>query len=230
MILAVWLLGARFLSLDFVIGRYEHAVAFVRDFWLMGLLLYTMLYIVVSGFGLPLATILTVVGGAIFGWKSGGIATIAGATIGACFLFLATRGVFRTHFTAVARPWLKSVEARFKADAASYLLFARLTPVLPFMGVTLAAALLGARFRTFAWTTLVGIIPGTFAYALIGSGLNQALRDEASRLRSCQATAGDLCKTTFDLTSLGSPKLALGLAALGCVLLISAMLRRFVER
>ena len=47
----------------------------------------------------------------------------------------------------------------------------RLVPLFPFFVVNLAAAFLGTPTATFVVATFVGIIPGTFVYASVGSGL-----------------------------------------------------------
>ncbi len=47
----------------------------------------------------------------------------------------------------------------------------RLMPVVPFPVANIAPALLGARYRDYAVTTALGIIPGVVAYTWIGASL-----------------------------------------------------------
>lgn len=55
------------------------------------------------------------------------------------------------------------------------MLILRLVPVFPFFVVNLVPAFLGVPLRCFAVTTFFGIIPATFIYAAIGSGLGETL-------------------------------------------------------
>ena len=72
-----------------------------------------------------------------------------------------------------AGPFFGKLEAGFRADAFNYLLFLRLVPVFPFWLVNLVPALAGVRLGTFLFATFIGIIPGTFVYASLGSGLGR---------------------------------------------------------
>jgi uncharacterized membrane protein YdjX (TVP38/TMEM64 family) len=47
----------------------------------------------------------------------------------------------------------------------------RLIPLFPFFVVNLVPAFLGIPLRTYVLATLVGIVPGSFVYATVGSGL-----------------------------------------------------------
>jgi uncharacterized membrane protein YdjX (TVP38/TMEM64 family) len=59
----------------------------------------------------------------------------------------------------------------------------RLVPIVPFFVANLAPAFLGARTFTYAWTTFVGIIPGTVVYISVGAGLGKQIsRGEAPDL------------------------------------------------
>ncbi len=100
----------------------------------------------------------------------GGSATVIGASIGACAIFVIARSSLGEGL-AKGRACARTVRHGFQKDAASYLLFLRFAPIFPFSVVNIASALLGARFSTFAWTTALGIIPGTFAFTSIGAGL-----------------------------------------------------------
>jgi len=63
------------------------------------------------------------------------------------------------------------MEAGFRENALSYLLVLRLVPLFPFWLVNLVPAFLNVPLRTYVLGTFLGIIPGTFVFALVGSGL-----------------------------------------------------------
>ena len=225
-----WLAAWRWLTLDTLLAHYDAIRGLVQARLPVALLLYVAAYAVVVGAGMPAASLMTLLGGAAFGWWIGGAATVLAATLGACGLFIAARGLLRGAVERRIAPWIGRLRGEFHADAASYLLLARLTPVFPFMVVTLAAASLGARFSTFAWTTLVGIVPGTLAYALVGSGLNRTLGEEAARLAVCRAAGAAHCAHRLDVSAFVTRDILWGLAALALVMLISLIIRRFSAR
>ena len=63
----------------------------------------------------------------------------------------------------------------FRADAFSYLLFLRLVPAFPFFLVNLVPAFAGVRLAPFVAATALGIIPGAFAFAFAGTGLDSVI-------------------------------------------------------
>ena len=120
----------------------------------------------VVALSLPGGAVLTLAGGFLFGWFIGGVASIIGATIGATIVFLIARSTIGDALAARAGPFLSRFRQGFQQDAFSYLLFLRLVPIFPFWLVNLAPGLLGVGFGTYVATTLLGIVPGTFAYSL----------------------------------------------------------------
>jgi uncharacterized membrane protein YdjX (TVP38/TMEM64 family) len=48
-----------------------------------------------------------------------------------------------------------------------------LVPFFPFWIVNLVPAFFKIRFKTFFWTTLIGMAPATFVFTLAGRGLEQ---------------------------------------------------------
>jgi uncharacterized membrane protein YdjX (TVP38/TMEM64 family) len=100
---------------------------------------------------------------------------VIGATVGATALFLAARTGLGEPLRARAGPNLRRMEAGFRENAMSYLLVLRLVPLFPFWLVNLVPAFLGVPLRTYVIGTFFGIMPGTFVYASVGSGLGAIL-------------------------------------------------------
>jgi uncharacterized membrane protein YdjX (TVP38/TMEM64 family) len=123
----------------------------------------------------PSATILTIAGGFLFGAGVGLALAVVGASIGATLVFLAARFALADLIKRCAGPAIARLEAGFRCDAFSYMLFLRLVPLFPFWLVNLAPALLGVRLRTTVIATTIGIIPGTAVYAVFGAGLGTLL-------------------------------------------------------
>ena len=190
----------------------EHRAAllqFAEAQFVLAVLSYMAAYTVLVAMSLPGATIMSLAGGFIFGGLLGGALVILAATAGATLLFLAARTAAGDMLKRRAGPTLKRIEDGFHQNALHYLLFLRLVPLFPFWIVNIAMAILGMRTAPFVVGTLVGIIPGTFVYTTIGSGLGAVL------------DAGNEPK----LTDLLSPALLTALFALGVLALLPVVVR-----
>ena len=135
---------------------------------------FLLFYTLVVAFSLPIASLLTLLAGAIIGWPAIGLIVVA-ATTGASIVFIAARGLFHNLFRARAGPLFEKVEAHFTNNAFSFLLFLRLMPIVPFWAVNILPAFSRIRFLQFVVATAVGIIPGTAIYVAAGQGLSHAL-------------------------------------------------------
>ena len=186
-------------------------------------------YVAAVALSIPGALILTLSGGFLFGWWVGGLAAVVSATLGAVLLFLAARTSLGDLLRRKAGPRLQAFAHGFEADAFSYILLLRLIPI-PFWLVNLAPALFGVPLRTFAAATFLGIIPGTFAFAATGAGLDSVIAGKREAQRACQAAGGDDCALRFGLGDVLTPQLLAALAALALVAMIPVAVRRFSGR
>jgi uncharacterized membrane protein YdjX (TVP38/TMEM64 family) len=221
----------RYLSLEALAENREVLRAYIASNLVLSLLAFVALYAAVVALSLPGGAVLTLAGGFLFGWLLGGVASIVAATIGASVVFLIARSALGDLLAARAGPWLSRFRQGFQEDAFSYLLFLRLVPIFPFWLVNLAPGLLGVSFATYVATTFLGIIPGTFAYSLAGSGLDSVIRAQQAAHQSCLAKMGpegqESCPYTLDPGALLTPELIIGLVALGLVALIPVAVKWF---
>ena len=165
----------RFVSLDALKTHREALTGWVAVHKVSAAAAYFVAYILVVALSLPVGAVMTLTGGFLFGPYLGMLLAVAGATAGATVLFLAARFVFGTALRTRAGPWLRRMEAGFNKDAFSYLLALRLTPVFPFWIVNLVPAFLNVRTDTYVLATLIGVMPATLVFVLIGHGLGAAL-------------------------------------------------------
>ena len=109
------------------------------------------------------------------GFLGGTIITVISATIGATLIYIAAKTALRDVLIKKAGAWIKKAEDEFQDHEVSFMLLMRLVPAIPFFAINLAAALLGVRMRTYVWTTLVGIIPGSGVYTWVGAGIDAVI-------------------------------------------------------
>lgn len=210
-----------YVSLSALIRHRDALAAFIEGNFALAVLAYLVVYAVVIALSFPGGSFLTIAGGLLFGWWVGGLVTVVAATIGATAIFLAARTSLGDALRARAGPFLSQLSEGFRKDAASYLLFLRLTPIFPFWLVNLAPALFHVPLRTYVLTTIVGIIPGTFAYAVFGSGLDSVIAAQEAAHPGC-AAAGT-CE--IDTSAILTPQLIAAFALLGLVALLPVGLK-----
>jgi len=224
-----WSGGLDYISLRQLAEHRETLADWVSENFVAAILAYMGLYAIVVALSLPVAAPLTLAGGLLFGWLAAGFATVTAATLGAVVIFLLARTALADTLARRAGPRLGKLRKGFQDDAMSYLLFLRLVPAFPFWLVNLAPALLGVSLQTYVIATFVGIIPGTFAFALTGAGLDSVLVAHREAYEACLAenSAPEACSFNLDPASLLTPELLLAFVALGVVALIPAIVKRF---
>jgi uncharacterized membrane protein YdjX (TVP38/TMEM64 family) len=160
-----------YISFEALRANRQRLLDLVAAYPFLAPLAFTLLYAVVIALSVPGGAVLTMTGGFLFGVVLGVIAVVIGATLGATAVFLIAKTALGDPLRAKAGPWLRRMEAGFRANAFNYLLVLRLIPLFPFWLVNLVPAFLGVPLGTYALATLLGIIPGSLVYASVGNGL-----------------------------------------------------------
>ena len=216
----------RQLSFETLVRHRAGIDAFIAEHFAAAVAAFVALYVAVAALSVPGAAVLTICGGILFGWLVGALAAIAGATTGATIIFSIARSAFGESLLRCAGSRGQSIAEGFRSDAFSYLLFLRLVPIFPFWLVNLAPAIVGVRLATFVGATALGIVPGTFAYALVGNGLDSVIRVEGAAYRACLAAGNSDCRLDFDMAAALTPQLLAAFVALGLIALLPIVLRR----
>lgn len=159
-----------YITLDSLKEHREVLNQWVADHGIWAIIAFGAIYALAVAFSVPGGAVMTIAAGFLFGPYVATGTVVVGATIGATGLFLAARFALGDCLRARAGPRLAKIEAGFNENGMSYMFVLRLVPLFPFWLVNLAPALLGVPLRTFIISTIFGIIPGTFVYALLGDG------------------------------------------------------------
>jgi len=168
--------GNRYLSFAVLAENRDWLCSLVQQWGLLAAFGYIAIYGALVALSVPGAAVLTIAGGFLFGTWTGAVCAVIGATLGATALFVAARAGLGGLAQRAGR-FAAKLEAGFRADAFSYLLVLRLVPIFPFWLVNLVPALVGVRLGTFVLATFLGIIPGSFVYASLGSGLGSVVEE-----------------------------------------------------
>lgn len=207
---AIFLDLHHYLTLESLKEHRQLLMDFVDRHILVATLSFFLLYTLVVALSLPGATIMTVASGMLFGTFVGGLIAVLAATAGAMIVFLAAKFVIGDFLLRKAGPFIQRMDAGFRKNAFSYLLFLRVVPVFPFWVVNLVPAFSGVPLRLFASATAIGIIPGTLVFAAFGAGIG-ALFDAGQ-----DVSLGDVL----------SPTLLGAFAGLGILALIPVVVRK----
>ena len=201
------------LTWHFIGYHYTDIKGFVSDDRWLSYLVFFCTYVLAVAFSLPIASLLTLVGGAVLEWPAVVLVVVA-ATVGSGLVFLAAQNVFADILRGQAGMFLGKLKDGFLKNPFLYLLSLRLIPVAPFWAVNIVPAFTEMRLSQFLAATFLGIIPGTFVYISVGRGLDHVL------------AAGQ----TPDLALLTSVNILLPLAGLGLLALVPIIMQRAKPR
>ena len=169
---------------------------------------FSLLYIAAVALSLPFATILTLLGGFLFGAVWGTIIVVTSATIGATLIFLIARSSFGAFLRQKAGGLYNKVEKDFSENSFNYLLFLRLAPIFPFAIVNILPALFNMDTKRYITATLIGILPGSAVYVYTGQSLG----------------------TIEKLSDLASPQLITAFALLSAMALVPTLLKKMRKK
>ena len=134
-------------------------------------LISTIVWVIMAGFGLPVA----LMAGFIFGKWLGTFILIIGMTIGATILYIIGSYFFKEIIERRFLNRFRNLEKKFKKSEFVYLLIYRFIGGIPFALSNILPCIFNVRVNNFFWTTLIGITPQLFLIVSIGSGLEKII-------------------------------------------------------
>ena len=169
LILFFWIILIKiyFKETAFILGAFDYINTQINSNFLLAIIFYSFLYIVCVAFSIPVASYLTLIGGAIFNWLALPVVIIS-ATIGATIIFILSKSILANYFSKKIIKQYKGLEKGFSKNHFYYLLFLRLIPFAPFFIVNILAGIVNMRIISYVFATFIGIIPGTTIYIFTG--------------------------------------------------------------
>jgi pyruvate/2-oxoglutarate dehydrogenase complex dihydrolipoamide dehydrogenase (E3) component/uncharacterized membrane protein YdjX (TVP38/TMEM64 family) len=132
---------------------------------------FLLAYVAVTALSLPVATLLTLAAGAVFGLLEGTVLVSFASSIGATLAFLASRFVLRDSVQQRFGKRLSTINEGMQREGALYLFTLRLVPVIPFFVVNLLMGLTTLKARTFYWVSQLGMLAATVVFVNAGTQL-----------------------------------------------------------
>lgn len=164
-----------FLSYETIDNNRDMLLNYVENNYIFSAMIFIIVYFITISLSIPGATLLTITSGLLFGPVAGTIYTNIGATLGAVVIFLISRYLIGERVQQKYRERFRKFNEELDRNGPNYLLTLRFIPLFPFFLVNLFGGLSRIRLRTFAWTTSLGILPGSFVYAYAGHNLGMVI-------------------------------------------------------
>ena len=143
------------------------------NFFLLSLLflIFTIIWVIMGGFGVPVALL----AGFIFGKWFGILILVIGLSIGATILYSIGNYFFKEIIKKFFSDKFKNLELKFKKSEFIYLLIYRLVGGIPFAISNVLPCIFNVKTSNFFFATLLGITPALFLIVSIGSGLEKII-------------------------------------------------------
>jgi len=144
-------------------------------------LILTIVWVVMAGFGLPIALL----AGFIFGKFLGIFLLTIGMSIGATILYILGNYFFKEIIKEKFLNKFKNLEIKFKKSEFIYLFIYRFVGGIPFALSNVLPCIFNVKVTNFFLATLIGITPQLFLIVSIGSGLEKVIEQnlEAPRIK-----------------------------------------------
>ncbi|HAV6897787.1 TPA: TVP38/TMEM64 family protein [Vibrio vulnificus] len=162
---------SQYLTLDNAKTQQLALNSFIEENFLFASISYFVIYVGLTAFSVPGATVVTLLGAALFGfWYSLLLVSFA-STIGATIAFLSSRYLLKDWVQARFGDKLGAINQGVEKDGAFYLFSLRLIPVFPFFLINLLMGLTPISIGRYYLTSQIGMLPGTAVYLNAGTQL-----------------------------------------------------------
>jgi uncharacterized membrane protein YdjX (TVP38/TMEM64 family) len=163
----------RFFTLSYIKESRDSFSAFYSGNRFLTISIYMLIYIAVTALSLPGAAVMTLAGGALFGFFIGLAAVSFASTIGATLACFVSRYLLRGWVEEKFGDRLSAINSGIEKEGAFYLFMLRLIPVFPFFIINLLMGLTRIKLVTFYWVSQLGMLAGTAVYVNAGKEIGK---------------------------------------------------------
>lgn len=161
----------RYLDVAYLQAQRDVIFALRDEYFWLSRAGYFLLYVLVAALSLPAAAIITLAGGAVFGFWWGLLLVSFASSIGATLAFLLARTILRDWVQQRFGSHLEPINRGMAKDGVFYLFTLRLVPLFPFFLVNLVMGLTPISTRAFYVVSQLGMLFGTALYVNVGAQL-----------------------------------------------------------
>ena len=167
----IYFLNRDFFELKTLFTYLEIIQNYISNNFFISFLIFTFTYCFLIVCNFPAASLLSLIGGFLYGTWIGGTGIIIGGTVGAFIVFLVAKSYFHDFISNKLLNKYTFINNYFQKNDLELMLLIRLIPGIPFFAQNLILAGLGAKRLKFFFTTLIGLSPWAIIFASIGQGL-----------------------------------------------------------
>ena len=138
-------------------------------------IIFFAIYVLATTISLPVASILGLLSGMIFGLITAVVLVSFASTIGATFAFLISRYLFRDYIETKFNNQYKKINDGFIKNSGYYLFALRMCVIFPYFVINLVSGLTTIRTSIFYIISQVGMLPGTIIIILLGSNIGDLI-------------------------------------------------------
>ncbi len=162
----------KYLTFEFLKLNQENFALYYQGHKILTVTVFFLTYILITSLSIPGATLMTLLGGFLFGNLLGVTLVSFASSIGATFAFLISRYFFGEFFRKKFGRLNKEINEGIEKDGVFYLLSLRLIPIFPFWLVNLSLGLTAMRASLFYIISQIGMLPATLVYVNAGTQLS----------------------------------------------------------
>ncbi|NOX08574.1 MAG: sulfurtransferase [Gammaproteobacteria bacterium] len=178
-VLRFFILLLLLVGIVFAVMNRHHFDTAALESWVQGAgsagpFLFMLIYIVGTVFFLP-GSVLTLLGGALFGPYWGTFYNLTGATIGAMLSFLISRYLASDWVANKTGGKIKQLVNGVESEGWHFVAFTRLVPLFPFNLLNYALGLTKISFTQYSLASWICMLPGAIAYTYLGYASKEAI-------------------------------------------------------
>jgi len=169
----IYFLNRDFFELKTLFIYLEIIQNYISNNFLFSFFIFTLSYCFLIVCNFPIASLLSLIGGFLYGTWLGGMSIIIGGTAGSLIVFLVAKFFFHDYVAKKLHNKYSFIHKYFQQNELELMFLIRLIPGIPFFAQNLILAGLGVNSLKFFLTTLVGLSPWAIIFASIGKGLEE---------------------------------------------------------
>ncbi len=172
----IYFFNKDFFQINNIFSKIEIIQNFINVNYFVSILIFTLFYSFLILCNFPIASLISMISGYLFGIWVGAIIAIVGGTLGAFGIFSVAKFFFLDFIKKNILNKYSFVEDYFNKNDLELMLLIRIIPGTPFFIQNLLLASLGADNKKFLYTSFIGLAPWSFIFCSVGSGLDDIIR------------------------------------------------------
>jgi len=162
-----------FFTISDISQNYKFLQEKVNTSYFVYYIIFFLIYFFISVFALPVAGVLCLIIGALFGFIPGIILASFASSLGALVCFLLARYLFKGYIEKKFTKSLEVINRGVLKDGVYYLFFVRMTPIFPFFLINLLFSVTKIKPLNFYLISQVGMLLGTALFINAGTQLSK---------------------------------------------------------